>query len=457
MLEKIEVQVLQDAYRNLKEQFPELATELLKIADNHTHSPSGLSVEEAEVIKEAVSNSEFTLPGMAMNLSIVTYKYGLFTEWFGQKIEDIRAYLEQKSGYVLTARDDGTTQRLNSIIIGKVLASKLGWKFKFSWCENADDWKKYAHMELDSHLPEYFSSEFVEENFIPYEEMKTFRLSSFRSCANEYVSGYQYWHHHLFNENELQQTKQMHLNIIAPNNISGEMRKLIGSEFRSVIDSLFCEKYLKEFERLSALIDSKKTIAIHYRASECIYGHGRNTYLGTWQTSLSLALIEVLVEQFPDHNIIVFTFPKGQSMDDVQSLKEKYDNVSIGAEISDPSFNHVVMDAYLMSCCDTLFAAGQSGVSYMATLFNNDLKTPLLTHESHYKVLSKIYHSPKYEGYNKLQRSFVNIQLFLFGKKTSVPEEQLNIYLQNVRILDPENRMEWIKMEMTTENAPGVN
>ena len=64
-------------------------------------------------------------------------------------------------GKVLTARTDGTTERINAIVNGLLLARKFDLDFYFSWVGKSSN----TYHCTTEELPDIFSDEFVEQHF----------------------------------------------------------------------------------------------------------------------------------------------------------------------------------------------------------------------------------------------------------------------------------------------------
>jgi hypothetical protein len=133
----------------------------------------------------------------------------------------------------------------------------------------------------------------------------------------------------------------------------------------------------------------------------------------------------------------------GDTKDELFYLKEKYSNVSLSLEFLEGDFDGVVIDSYIMSLCRQLYSAGNTGVAVLANLFNPKLLNSQIAPQQYFDTLKSSFNESEGSDYKPLQRSFINIQLYLLAKSLKRPSSECDLYLENVKTLDPENRLEW--------------
>ena len=397
---------------------------------------------EFKVLKDAITQLEKHTPSSALNLAGMALGHSPSEQWFKAKYAEISDYIAKRSGYVLTARHDGTTERLNAVVHGFALAIKYQLEFKFSWATDLGS----IHNDLISitnELPGFYSRSFIENYYITFQEMRTYKLTSYMSTPAEYISGFRY--SKLLSQEQLKDILDQHCNLVGPERFLDSA--LIKEELKVAMSTIFPENYKSEFTKLANTIPSE-AIGIHYRGGDVIFGMSRHDTNGVWGKSFSLPLVEHLIQKHQSDPVVIFGTPIGDSLEELNHLKDKYKHVQLGHEIGSPDIDGVVSDAFKMSCCSKVYNAGNSGVPVLANNFSlvNDRTVEFLTptEKEQLQILDKSLSSPEFSNYKTLQKSFVHIQLYMLCKGFGLDQSKKDNHLSAVRELDPANRMEWL-------------
>ncbi|MEI6895135.1 MAG: hypothetical protein V5789_11030 [Colwellia sp.] len=329
---------------------------------------------------------------------------------------------------VLTARRDGTTERLNAIIHGIYIAKKLKWDFAFSWVVNTGAIENKL-MSIDNFLPSFFNPEFVKNYYVDFEQFKsTYFFEDQPKTMCEYVSGTEY--KKIPSNQQLRKTQNILPSSIFHDETSNELEDIV----KEVIDPAYFSY------REAMMTKVKGSIGLHYRGGDVVYGLNRHGKHAIGDKSVSLAVIEDYIVNNSDERFIVFGTPIGDTENDMQYLNNKYSNITLSKDLRLEHLDHVLQDCFLMSCCKTVACMSGTGVTRFANMINSDLTRDFF-HETHdVDELYKLFMQGTYNlEYNKLQRSFhaVNALNLKGNEKDSL--------LEIIKKLDPENRLTWLK------------
>ena len=267
----------------------------------------------------------------------------------------IAFYREQLFGMVLTARTDGTTERINAIVNGLLLSRKFGLDFYFSWVGKSSN----TYHCTTEELPNIFSKEFVEEHFKPFDDFQRYTYSKLDKRKNsELANGLQPRGSSENREKVIEDAKLKKGNIVpATYNY--------GNRYSTVIEKVFDQKYL-DIKKNKAIAE-KNYIAIHYRGGDVIYGVSRFDESALFGKSACLSMIEPIIRENKSCNILLFGTPVNESLDDLKFLKSSYKNVTLASELHTVGLNPVIEECFIMGLCEKVYSTKATGVVRLAT------------------------------------------------------------------------------------------
>ncbi len=277
-------------------------------------------------------------------------------------VKRIGLYREQLFGMVLTARTDGTTERINAIVNGLLLSRKFGLDFYFSWVGKSNN---IFHCTT-SELPDVFSDEFVKQHFKPFDAFQRYTYSKLDKRPNSELSnGSQVRGSSENREKVINDAKHKKGNIVpATYNY--------GNNYSGVIEHVFNQKYLDI--KKNRTICEKSYIAIHYRGGDVIYGVSRFDESALFGKSACLSMIERIIDENLGNNILLFGTPINESQDDLEFLKSKYKNITLASELHTEHLNPVIEECFLMGLCQQVYSTRGTGVVRLATKISPDIR-----------------------------------------------------------------------------------
>jgi len=276
--------------------------------------------------------------------------------------ERINFYQEQMFGKVLTARTDGTTERINAIVNGLLLARKFDLDFYFSWVGKSSN----TYHCTTEELPDIFSDEFVEQHFLPFDVFQRYTYSTLDKRQNsELANGSQPRGSSENREKVIENAKLKKGNIVpATYNY--------GNKYAGVIGKVFNQKYLDIKKNKS--ISEKNYIAIHYRGGDVIYGVSRFDESALFGKSACLSMVEKIICEHKNSNILLFGTPVNESLDDLKYLKSKYENITLASEVHTEGLNPVIEECFVMGLCKQVYSTKGTGVVRLATKISPAIK-----------------------------------------------------------------------------------
>lgn len=277
-------------------------------------------------------------------------------------VKRIDLYREQLFGMVLTARTDGTTERINAIVNGLLLSRKFGLNFYFSWVGKSAN----TYHCTTEELPDIFSDEFVEQHFKPFDFFQRYTYSKLDKRPNsELANGSQVRGSSENREKVIEDAKLKKGNIVpATYNY--------GNNYSGVIGKVFNQKYL-DIKKNKA-ISQKNYIAIHYRGGDVIYGVSRFDESALFGKSACLSMIERIISENKSSNILLFGTPINESLDDLKFLKSKYKNITLASELHTENLNPVIEECFFMGLCQQVYSTKGTGVVRLATKISPDIR-----------------------------------------------------------------------------------
>jgi hypothetical protein len=399
-----------------------------------------ISKVDIEALKNLAIDLEARDPVSSYKLYKLALKFRPKGKFLIRKEATLR---EQLFGCMLTSRKDGTTERLLSIVYGLLIAEKSGIPFRFSWATDIGAVFN-EHCSVDNFLPSFFRPDFVDSFYIDFSDMKRYEVSGFPVPSCEVCSAVRVKQALSAERKDVLQKK--FLNFAPPVRIDPELKTSIGNELFECAKRVFRDEYLSLIPEFKSELGGH--LGIHYRGGDVIYGKFRHGEHAIGRKSAPLPIIEDILTKNMDNKIVLFGTPKGETLDDMRFLARKYGNVTLATSYARGELDHVVQDAIMMSCCDSLIAYENTGVAQLAFVFN-----PKLNQESYdnlyspgefFKICSNNTGNLEY---NKIQRSYINVRALALCDLLEVPDKTREFLLSNISTLDPGNKLNWLEAE----------
>ena len=167
------------AYRALKARLTGFPRRLCK-----SFPAGGMSRAEFDVLKDVAIELEYRDPVSSYKLYRLMLKYMPEEQFVERKEKELR---EKLFGYMFTSRRDGTTERLNAIILGYVIALKSDIPFRFSWATNVGAVLNEL-CSVKNELPEFINPRFIDQFYMDFKELKKYRVSANEVPECEFIS-----------------------------------------------------------------------------------------------------------------------------------------------------------------------------------------------------------------------------------------------------------------------------
>lgn len=344
-----------------------------------------------------------------------------------QKI-DKEVDLKGSSKNVLTARRDGTTERLNAIVHGFHISKLIDWPFKFSWVKDIGAITN-PMLLMENSLPSFFKKDFVEKHFIEFDEfIGKYKLDGVGSPMCEYVSGTEF--RKIPNSVDLKDV----VNVIPASGLDNVKDLPPPTTVESVISDCYFE-YMKEHKN-----SLSETVAIHYRGGDVIYGINRHGVHAVGNKAVPLRLVEDLISCNKNTKFLIFGTPLGETLSDMKFLEDKYPNASLASGYSTKELDHIIQDCFLMAACKEVVSMSGTGVTRFASLISPSLKKRFFNriYEGE-KLFSLLMEGAKCDDYNSKSRAYHAVRAL------HIKPENEKVLLPLIKSLDSENRLDWLK------------
>ena len=395
----------------------------------------GISRQELSLLTETASKLENEYPREAFKLYSIARSHGA-----GHLNEAIERLRTQCFGYMISARKDGTTERVNSILTGYLLAQNLDLPFRFSWATDVGA----AQNELCSvtnQLADFIHPDFASRYFTKFDEVRAFEVPGYKS--DDFFFAAQRIHNPV-SKGALDEVLRSRLNVCPPARLEQPLIEAWEGDIQNAIRKIFRPSYTELLESFKPKVGH--FVGIHYRGGDVIYGQHRHAGHSIGYKSAPLPVIEDLIKRNERQAILLFGTPIGETLDDLHYLRDKYENVTLSLEYADPAMDGVIQDSFLRSCCSTLHAYRGTGVARLAGFINTRLNTVSFTDTYSPENIYQIYvDNLDNRAYNDLQRSFININALALAITLRKPRKKRSQYLENIRQLDPDNKLHWMK------------
>ncbi|QFU74442.1 hypothetical protein EY643_01550 [Halioglobus maricola] len=347
------------------------------------------------------------------------------------------------SGHVLTARSDGTTERLNGIICGLIFARAMQLPFSFSWATNVGAIHN-ALCSVTNDLPNFIHPKLVENHYIPYSEMQQYRIAGMDHLACEAASGIRLRAPVTLSQRD--QILKEHLNIVPPTRLLSGPDQPFGAQLlrdlENVIPLVLDPAYLALFAEMRGRF--RRALGVHYRGGDVIYGQSRHGVLALGDKSAPLPVVESLIQRSDESTVVIFGTAVGDTLTEMNYLRDRYSNVVLASDFWREGFDEVIQDSMMMAACRHLVAAGRTGVAHLAKMLNPELSFQpfigVFTTAEYYQICMDNLDNP---DYSSLQRSYINIQALAVCNDNNVPASVRERLISNVSRLDPKNMQRW--------------
>ncbi len=400
-------------------------------------SVSTLTIMEFEALAKTALALEKCDPMSSYKLCRLIKTYHPVSRLINGKEIELR---EKLFGYMLTAREDGTTERLNAVVIGSVIATTMEIPFRFSWATEVGAVRN-SLSSVSNQLPDFFRTDFVNKFYINFEEMKKYQFTGISIPQCEFCSSLRLNKPITVAKKEKALSK--YLNFSPSVRISSKLSISLKCEIANAFRNILSDDYLNLLPNFQATLGH--FLGIHYRGGDVIYGDYRHGQHAVGGKSAPMPIIEDLINNHKDKNILLFGTPIGDTQRDLEYLNDKYSNVYLSTKFSNHDHDLVIQDSMMMSCCDSLIAYSRTGVARLAALFNPTLSRTsfedIYSNEDFYRLCLENIEN---DNYNPIQRSYINVRALALSDELAVAQGTKDLFISNIQRLDPENRMRWL-------------
>ena len=258
---------------------------------------------------------------------------------------------------VATARIDGFTERLNSIINGVFISELFSIKFYFSWNSTNKRVVGSDFHNVSITIPKIFNKSILEKHYIPFEKWHELNDDN-KSPANcETISG----------ENVVHVSHKLKIGNSIPC-----VSNFITIDYAETISKVLDPFYLKLQRDFK---DLKDYTAIHYRGGDIIYGFFKGSEIAAQGTkSATLSEIEYIIKERPKDKFIIFGSASKETIKGLTYIKKKFFNSYLAVDLFRHSGHPVLVDCIAMSVCKAVIGQPTSGVVRLAMKLNYYLK-----------------------------------------------------------------------------------
>lgn len=348
-----------------------------------------------------------------------------------------------RKDWVVALRGDGLCERLNAIICGYFLASVHDLEFRFLWPDlsylrqrfQIDFAQGHSVPETTAQLlsTQLITNHQIEENLLltpmggwvdANQLVRPFILDDFDKLNNEASISRPCW--------------------LAPWRYSHELVDAVGQKaFQTFFrDTLFSNKIKSHLQKIDdlGLLDAR--VALHVRGGDVVYNDARHTHTFGRVKTLSLAVAEALCDHFTSLGKTVLLF--GATQNDLELLAHNRPGVLIVNELGLGEADHtaeVIRDVWLMSSCEKIVSAEDTGVTKLASAVGRAELVPyadVFPPAEEYQLSLELVNSGRNKEFHVLQQAFIHHAMFV----TAPPEVTLPMLLRHVEdahACDPEN------------------
>lgn len=398
--------------------------------------------------KTRIKNSAHKIKGKYINhsyilLMILTRKHPNDKE-ISDKIASSKSKIVAEisiKNMVVSARNDGLTARIEAIACSYKIAKHYNLDFKFTWLSN-ENILKNIHMSINKDIPNFICEKFISKYYIEEEELKNNSLPIIETETFNNVSGITI--RKLSSKQKINEALKKHINLVSDCNLKYEnnISTLNFSDFFSVF---FSKDTINKYKAIKRLLNWSDYVAIHYRGGDVIYGSYRNGR-HTRGKSLSIPVVEGIIESLNNQKIIIVGTPLGESLEDLLALKRKYKNIELSFDLINSHYIHsetsTLNDVFIMSMCKTIYSTKSTSVTGLARKIGNNKKiTPTPSEELEYlkKSIKKI---DKTYPYSPMQISFIFQNVFILEEnqlRSEYNSQKNNINI--IKSIDPKNKI----------------
>lgn len=350
-----------------------------------------------------------------------------------------RASKGQRQRMIVALRTDGLGERLNAMVNGMYIASRLDYGFGFVW-ESSGSWQKLGvatSLHAVSPMRDFFSEEFIDEYSLPSD----FKLNGLLD-----IEGREVGESHL--ESKLSDNSfngwiapRLDLRQVLDKHISPDPGQL-GAAFREISFSDRIEKVIAQAR--SSNIPSN-CVALHLRSGDIFYGPYRKLVNYTYK-GLTLPIAKALIDKMQADGKAVLLFGQDSSVLDYLR-KDKgclvQEDFSMNRHLA--ADEQAMFDIVLMSRCEAIIA-GSSGFAKLASWIGNrqlisphKIFTP--TQQTEISISDLKLHA---SSYHPLQTAFAYWYAYYCGRQEK-SFDQADWLLSKAQDFDPDNQLYPIK------------
>ncbi|GHS85025.1 hypothetical protein FACS1894103_6270 [Campylobacterota bacterium] len=326
----------------------------------------------------------------------------------------------------IAVRGDGFGARLNGLLNAIVLANQFNGEFRFVWTDSIDEAKYHSILSKE----EIFGKSFIEQHCIDEKMLKKLKIVTLDKVDS--IQNYDAVAVHL----EIQDNDR--------------------GQYRQAFETIAFAQPLQQAKQTakSINIDKQRSVAVHMRAGDIIYGDCRFTKLFHAKVA-PFPIVMSIIEDLQSNGYEPILF--GQDDELMAHLKDKY-HIRLAKEFSNPSFSsaqQALFDIVLMSRCakivagDSFFAieGGLIGDVPMVDPYGFFAKNLSL------QIIHNAFQKPIDIRVSNMQKAFACVScLYILDKQYA--NDDISLYLlQEAARQDPTNDLYNFILAMTYYNA----
>ncbi|MDR1614141.1 MAG: hypothetical protein LBS26_01080 [Campylobacteraceae bacterium] len=334
----------------------------------------------------------------------------------------------------VAAREDGFGERLRAMLNAMLLAENFNGKFLFNW-EERPIWGREHHSVVSKE--ETFSADFIDKFYIDKTQLQKMKFGYINNKSQN----------NWFEEERIKNSDAI---LVSQHLLSGLQKPAADdidfiNGYKRNFEKIEFSKSLEHAKAYASNIKLKEhSIAIHLRAGDLIYG-GSRFHNSIFMEKIAPFPIAIgLIKFLKENNFTPIVF--GQDKELLEYLKSEFE-VTLSLELSDLSFSvaqQAFFDVVLMSKCEQIFTATDSGFSTLASWISGGEKTKdiykafskeetLIFFESFFKILQQD------NNISLLQKAFACWAYIKISGDGLATNEKMRYFLNLAIEYDPEN------------------
>lgn len=333
---------------------------------------------------------------------------------------------------IIACRRDALGERMLAFLNAMYLSEKLNLKFYFLWntiqISNEDKRLNFPYVEDKEY---FFSSKFIEQYYYNKEIQCPFfsiwwnnpkeiinNIKDKKYCCSESDSLFDFQGNFIFYDVDgVDKT---------------EYKKIISEKWKEID---FTDHILTAIKYANVVL-SQDYVAFHIRSADIIVQkNGIDMYLCNTKGLTIYLAIDLIIKCLKQHNVVILgdDYKLNHKIKEIAIKETNFSNIYIAEDFTKVNnfdrTQRMFFDITLMSNSKKLYLSGSSGFSNLAYLIGNCDKVCVYDIYSTHQKYSIIKNNLKVFDFDKYQKSFAYIHLYIYAKelKLSLSEQLFNL------------------------------